>query len=155
MRKALLIIAALLSGCETYSGLYIDSDCTQEEIELITLACDKLNEAVGEDILYINEVTNTSEDDLHKLRTRDVVICYPEDTDYAELEGLTGFEQMGDIHLRRRVDKVRYLRTVMHELGHYIGAWHTLDENSIMFPYNNGLTEYNGSDLAEFQRVLP
>ena len=148
--KRLIAIAVFLFGCQSYDGLYIDDSCTAREIELIEIAVKKLNTAVGEEVVFVNEVVSAGDDDTigQGEASRDVVFCDASPT-------IGGKPMLGkvaddDIYMDRFNDN-QWLRTMMHELGHlYMGAHHILDEDSIMYRYNNGVTEYTESDLREF-----
>ncbi len=45
-------------------------------------------------------------------------------------------------------------RTVMHEIGHALGAAHSEDPYSIMYGSNNGLPYLSAGDMANFLRIL-
>lgn len=151
--KNLIAIAVFLFGCQTYNGLYIDDSCTEREVELIEIAVEKLNTAVGEEIVYLHDgQISAGEDDIGSLEDRDVVFC-GEDPEIGGVD-MNGMHGVFDIFLRSQPDDKKLLRTIMHELGHYIGAIHLYDKKSVMYRYNNGVTEYNDSDINEFRRIL-
>lgn len=150
--RNLIAIVVLLFGCQTYDGLYIDDSCTQREVELIEIAVEKLNTAVGEEVVISHGVHNCGTGDIGSLEDRDVVFCN-EDPEIGG-EEMLGKEHVQDIFLRHQEDDDMLLHTIMHELGHYIGAWHITDESAVMYHVNNGVTDYTHNDINSINKVI-
>lgn len=146
------ILIILLAGCAEYGGLWVDTSCSDQEYFLVETAVDKLNLAVGDDLVYVAGWVD--EDDFAGVGpgSRDVVRCLPED---ADLDGRVGEVVNDDVYLVSRGKDDCFLGTLMHELGHlYAGAWHVADADAIMYQYSSCLTEYNESDIREFRSRL-
>lgn len=151
MKRLIAIAVLFLIGCESYSGLYIDDSCTEREIELIEVAVERLNTAVGEEVVYVAGVVNGGEDDTvgQGEASRDVVFCDASPTIGGK--PMLGKVSDDDIYMDRFDDDTDWLWTIMHELGHlYMGAHHILDEKSIMYRCSNGVTDYTEADLEAF-----
>ena len=157
-----------LSGCDEYSGLYIDESCSAREVALIETAVERFNAVVPVDyeVLLMGRVSATNDDRTGEgPESRDVIMCFDVDTSEPELQNYngdsdrkyTGKIDYDDILLRRRLDENedRWLHTVMHELDHYgAGAWHVTDPDSVMYKHNNPVTNYTKYDVAEFSLRL-
>lgn len=157
MKIIISLVLLVATGCEQYSGVYIDESCSMREHVIIEDAVRKYNAAVPED--YAIDIVGTidaSSDDLRGVgpSSRDVIKCYPQDTKEPSLDGLSGRIDNDDILLRSTENDDYYIKTVMHELAHqYAGARHVANSKSVMYQYRNGATEYTSIDLAEINRT--
>lgn len=161
MRRVILFLMVVYCiGCDRYCGLYVDDSCTDREYELIEEAVDKFNTVVPEDygIVWKGRVNASKKDRVGTgPKSRDVVFCFPLDTDEPVLQGYVGHIDHDDVLLRQYEDDNYFLRLAMHELGHYgAEAVHVADPESIMYHSIGGgdPAEYTDIDVAEFYRAL-
>ena len=156
MGYAITIISILvLTGCDETGGLWVDSSFTQGEREAIETAVDALNEAAGEEIVFIagetddiGDNTGSDADDM------DIVVKATDATEYPWLAPRVGSEWLRDIYISvQSLSPENLQQIMMHELMHYIGIpddVHSQNPADIFYTYFRPQTSpsYTPADIA-------
>jgi len=115
-------------SCNQSTDWYVDQNFSDNEIKLIRDAISSWEEKAQckflNKIFYINCVENPTQ--FHS-------ICLAEFSDYAVVGRYYPVYSL--IQLKKTNNKVMFLKTMVHEFGHFLGLEHNLHSNSIMYQY--------------------
>ena len=147
-----ILISIFILGCDEAGGLIIDSDFTPSEFSVIETAIADLNEAAGDEVVY---VLRRKKDVKHlwKNSEESVMIRFSECGN-----GKAGEMHGNDIAICIANFPAAGLPLVaMHELGHLIGLDHSDNMDDIMYPTMERLqyrTGYSTGDIEQMKLLF-
>jgi hypothetical protein len=149
--KAIITLCIILIGCTQPDGLSVDTNCTDQEVQSIHSAVQKINEIDGVSIDVVSMRTADYNEGDKPNDGYDFIYCkhFESDTDVDQYGGLAS---TNDITIYSyKIDDEQFEKFVMHELGHYAGAGHVQGEENIMhwIIKKNGIIQYSDADILQ------
>ena len=136
----ILILSICLSGC-VETGLRITESCTDDERAAIHHGVMAINVLAGDSIVTLDNNGSFP------------VVCYHDAYEWPYGDDSVGHfnnEQLSIASFRREGDG--FTNTFMHELGHYVGAWHVNGSDNVMSKNATDIIQYTDEDERELLR---